>query len=88
MTDNKDAIKRSVENLKNSDEYFTGTEIADSVIKSVSQFKQGNNYRNYIILLTDGMPSLLMKIKKQGNYAKSNITLITVGVGKQVDTSI
>lgn len=90
MTDNKDAIKRSVENLKNSDEYFTGTEIADSVIKSVSQFKQGNNYRNYIILLTDGMPSFINENKEKEARElckKSNITLITVGVGKQVDTS-
>lgn len=90
MTESKEDIKKSVESLRNSNENFSGTEIASSVIKATSLFNQGNNYKNYIILITDGMPSAINEdTEKEARELcdKFNITLITVGIGKQVDTA-
>lgn len=89
INDDKESLKNTVLELKTNEEYFNGTEIAGSVIKSCNRFRTDGDYKDYIILLTDGMASELntsLDEKIREVCADKNITVITVGIGKTVDT--
>lgn len=90
ISDDKEQIKKVVEDLKTYQENFTGTEIAESIIRCSKEFNTGKEYKNFIIVLTDGMPSKINHKNEQrvrDLCVENNITVITIGLGKTLDTS-
>lgn len=84
------SVKQKISDIRNKKQVFSGTEIAGAIKSAVSEF--GNvrpSDKNYIILLTDGMPSNYDQAAEQQavELAKRNgITVFTIGLGKEIDT--
>lgn len=89
ISDNADSVKQKINDIRNKNQVFSGTEIAGAISAAVKEFGTVSNAdRNYIILLTDGMPSAYnaAKDKTAIDAAKSaNITIFTIGLGKYID---
>lgn len=83
-------VKQKISDIRNKKQVFSGTEIAGAIKSAVSEF--GNvrpSDKNYIILLTDGMPSNYNQAAEQEAVElarKNGITVFTIGLGKEIDT--
>ncbi len=90
LTSDKEKINRQLDSIKESREIFNGTEIAGSLSKAVAAFKGTDpSDRNYILLLTDGMPTLENKANDEKaikDAVDNNITVFVIGLGKYVDS--
>lgn len=88
VTNDREAIKTQIDSIRTSDNYFDGTEIADSIIKAVEELGSSKTDKNYIILLTDGYPTVNYPLREAEAIQKAvdnNITIFTIGLGKRVD---
>ena len=78
----------SLESIKNGSESFDGTEISKSIMSAAEAFSD-NSRRRYIIMITDGLPS----VKNDANEKKAiqccidnHISVIAISLGKKTDT--
>ena len=82
-------VKQKISDIRNKNQVFSGTEIAGAITNAVKEFGGiSGSDRNYIILLTDGMPSVANAAKDKAaiDAAKAaNITIFTIGLGKYID---
>ena len=88
VTEDKDSVKASLESIKNGSENFNGTEISGSILSAAKEFKDTTR-RRYIILITDGLPSVENKMQEQQAVAAcvdGHISVISISLGKQTDT--
>lgn len=89
ISSDSEAVKQKISDIRNKKQVFSGTEIAGAVTNAVSEFGTVNGSdKNYIILLTDGMPSTYNAAKEKAAIeaaCKSNITIFTIGLGKYID---
>ncbi|MGN0638340.1 MAG: VWA domain-containing protein [Huintestinicola sp.] len=90
ISNDSDAVKKQISDIRNKHQVFSGTEIAGAIKSAVAEFGSVRpSDKNYIILLTDGMPSNYdAAAEKQAvELAKSSgITVFTIGLGKKIDT--
>lgn len=90
VSNDADAVKQKINDIRNKNQVFSGTEIAGAISAAVKEFGTVSNAdRNYIILLTDGMPSVYNPANDKAaiDAAKSaNITIFTIGLGKYIDS--
>lgn len=81
--------KKKISDIRDKKQVFSGTEIAGAITKAVQEFGTSTGYdRNYIILLTDGMPSNYNASREAAavEAAKNaNVTVFTIGLGKYID---
>lgn len=90
ISKDRDTVKQKISDIRNKNQIFSGTEIAGAVTSAVAEF--GNispSDKNYLILLTDGMPSAYNETAEKAavELAKSKgVTIFTIGLGKEVDT--
>lgn len=91
LTPDKDKVNKQLDSIKGSSEMFNGTEIAGSLSKAVAAFKGTDpSDRNYILLLTDGMPTAANKANDEKaikDAVDNNITVFVIGLGKYVDSN-
>ena len=85
-----EAVKAKIDNIRNVIPPFTGTQIAEALDATINEFGTINKSdRNYIILLTDGMPTTVNEAFDQQVIEKAqsaNITIFTIGLGKNINT--
>ena len=91
FSDNGEQVKSKIDDIRNrSNPTFSGTEIAAAVEGAIKEFGNINiSDRNYIILLTDGMPTTMNtdRDRKVISEARAdNITIFTIGLGKDINT--
>lgn len=90
VSNNYEEVKGKISDIRNQKRIFSGTDIAGAVTSAVAEFPANNGSdKNYLILLTDGMPSTVnVTAEKQALELarKNNITVFTIGLGKQIDT--
>lgn len=90
ISSDNDNVKQKISDIRNKKQIFSGTEIAGAIKSAVNEF--GNvrpSDKNYIILLTDGMPSNYNQAAEQQAIElarKNGITVFTIGLGKEIDT--
>ena len=90
ISSNYEDVKKKISDIRNRNQIFSGTEIAGAINSAVSEFgdiKAAD--KNYIILLTDGMPSVYNAAREQqaiASAASNNITVFTIGLGKYIDS--
>jgi hypothetical protein len=86
--DDSKAIE-ALESIRNGTESFDGTEISRSIVQAASAFDNVPYDRNFIILITDGLPTTPDE-EAEENAAElceeKNISVITVGLGKKIDS--
>lgn len=84
-----EGVKKAISDIRNKKQVFSGTEIAGAIMSAAAEFGEIRpSDKNYIILLTDGMPSNYNAAaeKQAVTLAKSSgITIFTIGLGKQID---
>ncbi|MGN1106154.1 MAG: VWA domain-containing protein, partial [Huintestinicola sp.] len=84
------AVKQKISDIRHKKQVFSGTEIAGAITNAVAEFGSVRpSDKNYIILLTDGMPSNYNAAAERRaiELAKSNgITVFTIGLGKKIDS--
>lgn len=89
ISSNYENVKTKISDIRNKHQVFSGTEIAGAITNAVNEFGSDNGFdRNYIILLTDGMPSLRDHTKDEAAITAAqqhNITIFTIGLGKHID---
>lgn len=82
-------VKKKISDIRNKDQTFSGTEIAGAIMNAVNEFGSSSGYdRNYIILLTDGIPSNYNFSKEQAAITaakNAGVTIFTIGLGKYID---
>ena len=90
ISNNSEGVKQKISDIRNKKQVFSGTEIAGAIKSAVAEFGSVSpSDKNYIILLTDGMPSNYNAAaeKEAVELARSSgITVFTIGLGKQIDT--
>lgn len=90
LTSDKAAVSAQLESIKSSRESFNGTEIAASLSKAVKVFKDtAPADRNYILLLTDGMPTTINPAAEKAaidSLNAENVSVFVIGLGKYVDS--
>lgn len=90
ISKDSEAVKKQISDIRNKKQVFSGTEIAGAIKSAVAEFGSVRpSDKNYIILLTDGMPSNYNAAaeKQAVEMAKSSgITVFTIGLGKKIDT--
>ncbi len=90
ISSDHEAVKKKISDIRNKNQIFSGTEIAGAITGAAAEFSGvGKHDRNYLILLTDGMPSQINEAKESAaiNAAKkANITIFTIGLGKYIDS--
>ncbi len=90
LSNDYQAVKQKISDIRNKHQVFSGTEIAGAVTAAVKEFGQiKSGDKNYIILLTDGMPSVYNDARERAaiEAAKKNgITVFTIGLGKYIDS--
>lgn len=90
ISSDSENVKQKISDIRNKKQVFSGTEIAGAIKSAVNEF--GNvrpSDKNYIILLTDGMPSNYDQAAEQEAVElarKNGITVFTIGLGKEIDT--
>jgi hypothetical protein len=75
--------------IRDGNENWNGTEISQSIISAVKQFDDYPADRNFIILITDGLPTNYNRekeIEAIETCKEHNISLITIGLGKKIDS--
>ncbi|MDR0987394.1 MAG: VWA domain-containing protein [Ruminococcus sp.] len=88
ISDDDEAALAALESIRTGTESFDGTEISNSIISAVDSFKDNKSDRNYIIAITDGLPTNANEAAEERAiaYAKeNNISVITIGLGKKID---
>ncbi len=89
ISGNQSDVKKKISDIRNKAQTFSGTEIAGAITNAVNEFGSSTGYdRNYIILLTDGMPSNYNAARETAavEAAKNaGITIFTIGLGKYID---
>ncbi|MDE7294142.1 MAG: VWA domain-containing protein, partial [Oscillospiraceae bacterium] len=89
ISGNQDEVKKKISDIRNKTQTFSGTEIAGAITSAVNEFGSTGGYdRNYIILLTDGMPSNYNAARENAAVEaakKAGITIFTIGLGKYID---
>jgi hypothetical protein len=88
ITDNDGAALAALSSIRTTAEDFDGTEISNSIISAINEFNGLSFDRNYIIAITDGLPSNIdpANEKRAIELAKTkNISVITIGLGKKID---
>ncbi len=89
ISNDVNTVKQKISDIRNKNQVFSGTEIAGAITNAVKEFGGISSAdRNYIILLTDGMPSVANAAKDKAaiDAAKAaNITIFTIGLGKYID---
>ena len=90
ISNDSEGVKQKISDIRNKNQVFSGTEIAGAIKSAVAEFGSVRpSDKNYIILLTDGMPSNYNAAaeKEAVELARSSgITVFTIGLGKQIDT--
>lgn len=90
LTSDKAAVTAKLESIKDTRESFNGTEIAASLSKAVKVFKDtAPADRNYILLLTDGMPTTINPTAEKAaidSLNAENVSVFVIGLGKYVDS--
>lgn len=79
--------KQSLETIKTDKENFNGTEISGSIISAAEEFKD-NTRRRYMIMITDGLPSVEneeREIEAIETCISKHISVIAISLGKQTD---
>jgi hypothetical protein len=88
VTDDDNAALSALASIRTVKENFDGTEISNSIIRALDEFENNRFDRNYIIAITDGLPSVVNKANEQRaiDLAKEkNVSVITIGLGKKID---
>jgi hypothetical protein len=88
ISEDDNAALTALEGIRTGAEDFDGTEISNSIISAVDAFRNHGSDRNYIIAITDGLPSNANAAAEERAiaYAKeNNISVITIGLGKKID---
>ncbi|MDR0944390.1 MAG: VWA domain-containing protein [Ruminococcus sp.] len=88
ISDDDNAALTALESIKTTDENFDGTEISNSIIRAVDEFEDYKTDHNYIIAITDGLPTNADPLAEERaiKYAQDkNISVITIGLGKKID---
>jgi hypothetical protein len=78
----------ALETIRDGKENWNGTEISQSIISAIPRFDEYPADRNYIILITDGLPTNYNRdneLKAIEACKEHNISLITIGLGKKID---
>ncbi|MDR0974326.1 MAG: VWA domain-containing protein [Ruminococcus sp.] len=89
ITDDDEAACSALESIRTGSENFDGTEISNSIISAVNAFEDYHSDRNYIIAITDGLPTNANSGTEERaiSYAKdNNVSVITIGLGKKIDS--
>ncbi|MCC8042120.1 MAG: VWA domain-containing protein [Oscillospiraceae bacterium] len=89
ISDDSESVKESIDAIRYKSQYFSGTEIAGAISSAVEEFDDSDvNDKNYIILLTDGMPTTYNSAADDAAIEAANekdITIFTIGLGKYID---
>jgi hypothetical protein len=88
VTDNDKSALAALDSIRTVKENFDGTEISNSIIRALSEFDNNKFDRNYIIAITDGLPSIVNKENEQRAIdlaREKNVSVITIGLGKKID---
>lgn len=88
LSTDEDKLIDELDKMRSEQEAFTGTEIAASLMRAADEFSPEPLNKNYIILITDGMPSVYNEAREQAaiEYCqKKNITVISIGLGKHIE---
>jgi uncharacterized protein YegL len=89
ISDNDEAAYNALESIRGGSENWDGTEISQSIISAVSRFDEYKSDRNFIIVITDGLPTNYNRdneIKAINICKENNISIITIGLGKKIDS--
>ncbi|MDR0992071.1 MAG: VWA domain-containing protein, partial [Ruminococcus sp.] len=89
ISDDDNAALSALEGIRNGSENFDGTEISNSIISAVNTFENHKSDHNYIIVITDGLPTNADgdAETRATEYAKdNNVSVITIGLGKKIDS--
>jgi hypothetical protein len=89
ISEDDSAATAALEAIKTDKENWNGTEISQSIIKAVNEFDNYPADRNFIILITDGLPSDYNRdneLKAIETCKEHNVSLITIGLGKKIDS--
>jgi hypothetical protein len=88
ISSDDNAALSALESIKTTEENFDGTEISNSIIRAVDEFSDYKTDHNYIIAITDGLPTNADEAAETRavKYAQDkNISVITIGLGKKID---
>ncbi|MDR0991703.1 MAG: VWA domain-containing protein, partial [Ruminococcus sp.] len=89
ISDNDQSAYDALESIRNGQESWDGTEISQSIISAVSRFEDYPTDRNFIIVITDGLPTNYNRdneIRAIEICKENNISIITIGLGKKIDS--
>ena len=87
VSDDPAAVKESLETIRTGNEHFNGTEISNSIISAANEFKDPSR-RRFIIMITDGLPSVENEEREQEaiqTCIDNHISVIAISLGKQTD---
>jgi hypothetical protein len=88
ISSDDNAALKALDSIRTTPESFDGTEISNSIIRAVDEFADYTTDHNYIIAITDGLPTNADPTAEARaiEYAKEkNISVITIGLGKKID---
>jgi hypothetical protein len=88
ISEDDSEAEAALETIRTEKENWNGTEISQSIISAVPRFKDFPSDRNYIILITDGLPTNYNRDNELSAIEickENNISLITIGLGKKID---
>ena len=80
--------KANLERIRTGTENFNGTEISGSIMLAANEFKDSSR-RKFIIMITDGLPSVEdeeKEIEAIETCIEKNISIVAISLGKQTDT--
>jgi hypothetical protein len=89
ISDDDTAALSALEGIRNGSENFDGTEISNSIISAVNTFENHKSDPNYIIVITDGLPTNAdgdAEMRAIGYAKDNNVSVITIGLGKKIDS--
>jgi cytoskeletal protein RodZ len=89
ISEDDSAATTALETIRTAEENWNGTEISQSIIKAVNEFDDYPADRNFIILITDGLPSDYNRdneLRAIETCKEHNVSLITIGLGKKIDS--
>ncbi len=90
INDNPSKTEKRINSIVTGKETFDGTNIAYALRKAAEEFDDNKLCRNYIVLLTDGnttTPNTAAERTAVDYCNEKNITVITIGLGKQITES-
>ncbi|MGN0688861.1 MAG: VWA domain-containing protein [Oscillospiraceae bacterium] len=90
INDNASKTEKRINSIVTGKETFDGTNIAYALRKAAEEFDDNKLCRDYIVLLTDGnttTPNTAAERTAVDYCNEKNITVITIGLGKQITES-